>query len=180
MDLPLWPYGCGVLGALFVLSAWAKFRAPEEFRDIAAAYPLARWLPARVWASWVAPLEMALGTGLLSLQRGVVAPALIGSLVLLGVATWGVGWRLLRGERRFRCGCGSALDEESSAALVLLRNFVLCAVALLATIALGWEQGSAPSLLPVGLTSVGVLLGVALLRAAVKVWWWSRQWTVRG
>src|SRR4051812_24953590 len=108
----VWRYPCSFFGMYLLASAWAKFRSGEEFREIAAGYRLAPWLPARLWAPAVAPFEAMMAAGHLSLHRYLATSALFGTLAFLSVATWGVAGRRRRGEGRFRCGCGPDLGEE--------------------------------------------------------------------
>src|SRR3954469_6812402 len=115
----LWQCLCSFFGILLLSSAWAKFRSGKEFREIAADYRLARWLPARLWAPAVAPFEGLLAAGHLSLNRYLAACSLFGTLAFIGVATWGVAGRWRRGEGRFRCGCGPDLSEERDASTLL-------------------------------------------------------------
>ncbi len=169
--MPLWPCICGFLGALLLSSAWAKLQAPEEFRAIAAAYPFARWLPVRYWAPLVGPLEALLGGFLLVLHPFVAVAALAASLFFLGLATGGVAWRLSRGERRFRCGCGTNLEDEVSPVGVFLRNGLLFALAVVGIVsvvqAAAWPG---TPLMPVYLTGFGLLLCQLLTEAGLRAW----------
>lgn len=173
------PVSC-CLGLLLLLTAWSKYREPRKFLEIVQDYPWLRSTMPRRWV-WMVPwLEALLGVALLSLNPWLTTAALVGVLLWILLASIAVAARLVRGERRFRCGCGGNLDEEHSAAGVLQRNGLLSILVggVLAIGHPGWPVDTA--VLPVYLTAVGGVLGVGLAGAALRAWRNTGQWKVSG
>ncbi len=171
--------GCFV-GALLLSAAWAKVRDPGTFLEIVRTYPLPNWLP-RTTLAWSLPwLEGVLGLVLLLPVGWLTSVGLAGALTLVGLATAAVAMRWLRGEKRFRCGCGGDLSEDQSAIEVLLRNGALIALLAVALAGASETPGVLAPLLPVYLSAIGLLAGLKLASAALRAWRAIHVWKVSG
>jgi hypothetical protein len=165
------------LGMGLLAAAWAKVRDFDLFLELVRGYPLPGRLGPRAVAVGVPALEGVLGTALLSLHPLLSRVGAAGTLALLAAVSGAVGYRLLRGEKRFRCGCGGDLAADHSAAAVLLRNALLAAAAGLAVA--GPAAGPAGAL-PLWLTGAGLVLGAKGAAAALRARRFAREWTASG
>jgi hypothetical protein len=167
--------GC-FLATLLLGSAWTKFRNRDTFHDIVRSYPFARLVNARL-VVWLVPwMETALGLALFSLNRQLAEPALAGTLGFLALATAAVAGRWLRGEKRFRCGCGDDLRDEESVLGMLVRNGVLIAVAAGGLIGADKTSSQSVAVVPVVLSGVGLALGWKLIQAGQRAGRFAREW----
>jgi len=164
------------LGFLFLRSAWMKFKDPRAFETIFARYPLAGRLPSTRWAIAV-PLYETIVAAFLLVPAGLVPAGVSGALALVIAGSAGIGWRRLRGESHFACGCeGSAETDEETAGAMLLRNALLCG--LLASV-----LKVAPALRQQGFDYLGglaLLLAWDLLRSAMVTEGRVHAWKARG
>lgn len=120
--------------ALFLLSAWHKLTAPQQFRESVKNY---RILPGFL----ISPVSMALPV--LELLLGVawlaaIRPDLAAytSATLLALYALSMGVNLARGRIHIGCGCGvsTASAEQPLSISLLVRNIFLVLVALLTTV----------------------------------------------
>lgn len=116
------------LSVVFLIGAWQKLKAREEF---AAALENYRLLPAVTvsWMAWLLPLSEAMAGALLLFQATRVPAALL-ALVLLLLVTAAVAINLLRGYSEIDCGCGGFSGGVSGQAIswgLVMRNLVLIA-----------------------------------------------------
>lgn len=174
------PVFCKSVGLGFLVSAWAKLRDIESFRAICAGYPGAARFGLRTTSSLILSGEFAIGAALLAPHDGSSRFALAAALLWTAATTAAVAGRRLRGERKFRCGCGTDLSEESSALWLLVRN-VLIAAGLLAAAAGGDLRATAPlDSIPQTMAAVGLLLGIQLLKTAISTLRRVREWRTAG
>jgi len=163
-------------GLLFIVAGWHKLADRGSFRVTLLEYQVMpqAFVPA---ASWLIPgLELLLGLAWLA-GPGGAAP--LASAVLLGIYAAAIGINLRRGRVHFDCGCGfgSRSDNEQylSGGLVI-RNLVLVAVALIATLPTANRDLGAGDYLALvaSLLAGSLLFGAAnqLLanRAAINAW----------
>jgi hypothetical protein len=166
---------CEALGLSFLISAWTKAHDMEAFRLIAMGYPGVSRLGVRASASIIVLAETVIGTALIGAmwRTDIGATA---AILWIVTASGAIALRRMRGEKRFQCGCGSDLSEETSAALLLVRNTLLLA-GLAAVLAFTSDQPISSSELTADLlTAAAVLLSIHLLRAATRTWRRVREW----
>lgn len=154
--------------AVFAVAAYGKVTGRAATRDAVSAFGVpARWTRAVAWGLPVAEGLIAVGVAM----PGVCVPASIAGIILLGVFTVAVGWRLRLGERP-ACAC---FGEPSAAPIgfgTLVRNLVLLGVgigAAVGSVAYPWLPASGISgdrlLLVtacVGLAAIQVRQGMSL------------------
>jgi hypothetical protein len=119
-----------IIGTQFSLSALAKISDLSAFVTILGNYPLIRYLNYKTLAVIIIVFEIWLGFSLLSLQGEIIRFALIGAIIFIFLASLLSFIRLIKGEKKFRCGCGGSLDEEQSGVWLLIRNFFWLVVLL--------------------------------------------------
>tara|TARA_R100001039_G_C1852880_1_gene113905 strand:+ start:2004 stop:2549 length:546 start_codon:yes stop_codon:yes gene_type:complete len=118
--------------AVFLISGWQKISGASDFRKILAGYQLlpSHWLP--VASLGIAGSELVLGIALLTPQWSDTALIATASLLLLYMA---VMWRsLLAGRSDIDCGCSGAAGPSGINGLLLVRNALLAAAALVASV----------------------------------------------
>ena len=168
---------CCVVGALLLFSAGAKLRDWVTFREIVRGYRL----PGLAALAVAVPLlEVVLGLALLSLEPRLTAWGLGGALAFLGRASAAVARRRLRGEKRFRCGCGGDLSEEHPALALLARNGLLI---ILLAVALVFGENASPRVgerFPVYLTAGATAVGLKLLNALLRARRFRSEWKAFG
>ena len=159
------------LGALLLSSSATKFQHPRQFQEITREYP---W--GRLWARVALAVPVFEGLAALLLFSFQDPFCRIGKWATLGfllAATAGLAARRIRGERRFRCGCGPDPSHVQSASVLLVRNAALTAITAAALI-------SSPTRLETrapALQFYAVLAGCGLVLAARLV---AAAWTARG
>jgi|TARA_E500000305_G_C4029663_1_gene244246 uncharacterized membrane protein YphA (DoxX/SURF4 family) len=119
-----------LFSGIFLISAWQKFADPSGFRVVLKGYQILPdgWLGTAAIA--IASLELVLGTALLTPQWSEIALLGVAALLLLYLA---VMWRSLRaGRSDIDCGCSGAAGSSGINTLLLVRNLLLAAVALVA------------------------------------------------
>lgn len=169
------------IGVQLLLSAVTKLRDFSTFFTIFNTYNFPNMFKKRFFAFAVVTAEAFLGIALLSLHGKAVRYGLVGTALFLFLAGVLIGFRLQKGERKFRCGCGQSLDEEQNAMWLLIRNFFLLGVVLLG---LG-EAPATVSLLTVEalyifMAGIGLLVTAKLIHAGFTVIYSIRQWTASG
>ncbi len=113
-----------IIGTQFLLSAWAKVRDLPTFLAILANYPLIASLPKKTFAFLIIIFEICLGFSLISFQGELIRLAFFGAIIFIICANILAFIRLIKGEKKFRCGCGESLNEEQSSFWLLFKNFV--------------------------------------------------------
>lgn len=153
----------GALAWLFVASAWHKLRDLPGFRTALAGY---RLLPAPalgVAAAGLAALELAIG--LACLWPAAAPTACRAGALLLALYSLAIACNLARGRREIDCGCGGPGGRRPLGIGLVLRNGVLVALLLLASL-----RASPRALLALDAVTAAGLLGVlALLHAGWDV-----------
>lgn len=147
------------LGLLLVGAAWHKLASAHQFAAVLEDYQL---LP-RSLAPWFARglpwLEIMLGLGLIGgFASSIVVPA---TATLFGIYAIAIAINLGRGRVHISCGCGlggHAKEDQPLSWLLVLRNMVLIAAALLPLVPV---SGRPPGL------SDWLMLALALLAAGV-------------
>ena len=110
------------MGLFYIVFSFFKFLDLKGFPDSFRMYdPLAKALPAY---GWVYPfLELALG--LMFLMRFQIQTALIATVVILGITTFGVTKTLLD-KKSIRCAClGTALNLPMTVATFIENTIML-------------------------------------------------------
>jgi len=167
---------CGALGIYFLLSAWAKLRDLEAFRLILIGYPGAAMIGVRAASLLIVCGEAGIGALLIVPVQGGITYGIAAALVWTAAASAAVAVRRLRGERWFRCGCGTDLSEETSADFLMFRS-----VLLMAGLTAALARGGVPSVVSSGATqglliAADLVLGAYLMGAMVRTWRQLRQW----
>lgn len=117
----------GCLAAVLLHAAWPKLADRALFHQHLAAYGVPE--PLQLPLVWMLPLaEGSAALGLITASRSFAALGAAALLLSYGAA---MAWHLGRG-RRLDCGCGGAPILLSG--WLLLRNAVLVAIALLASL----------------------------------------------
>src|SRR5262245_56061435 len=160
-------------------SAWAKIREPGVFRQILRQYGASARFARR--GTRAVPLaELAVAACLLSLQASWIRVALFGACAFFVAASGLVVFRAMRGDTRFRCGCGGDLSQPHHAGWMLARNaalFGMCVTAML----LGLEaRYSLPDAVPAYLMSATLLATIKLSHAARMAHGAINEWTAAG
>jgi Methylamine utilisation protein MauE len=170
---------CAFTGAFLLSSAWSKLRRPESFRAIAAQYPFPRVMGERRLV-WMIPwIEFTLALAVLTTREPYTLWGVAGTCLFLITASAAVLGRVLRGERRFRCGCGGDLSQSHSAGWILLRNFTW--LLLLSRLLVGTIPAAAgESVVPSCFAGVGLLASLKLAEAAHSTWRAITEWKVSG
>jgi hypothetical protein len=122
-------------GLLFLLAAVHKFSTAQQFRVILEEYQVMPRVLAGPVARIVPLLEVLLSIGWIAGYRPKLIA--ISSAILLATYTFAIGLNLLRGRIHIGCGCGvggSADGDQQLSSGLLLRNTILIALALVATI----------------------------------------------
>ncbi|MFE3189718.1 MauE/DoxX family redox-associated membrane protein [Nocardia sp. NPDC059240] len=119
-----------IFAAMFAVAAYGKVVAQSATRDAVTAFgvPVGR---ARAVARALPIVEGLIAVGVV-LPR-VCAPAAAAGVILLGVFTGAVGWRLRQGERP-ACACFGEPSAAPIGVSTLIRNVALLAVGIAATI----------------------------------------------
>jgi len=171
---------CSAVAISFLISVWAKIREMEAFRLICAGYPGISIIGVRAAASLILLAEAAIGVALLIPYRQSLSSGIAASLVWIAAASSVIALRRLRGERKFRCGCGSDLSKETSAEWLLVRNAIVMAALATVLVLGGVKSVTAFEVISDLLTALGVVLGIYLLAAAARTWRQVREWQVLG
>lgn len=172
---------CIAVGTQFILSALTKIRNYSTFLTIFKAYPVLNNLKIDSLAYLVIVSELILGTLLLSLNKDFIRFGLLGSCLFISLANFLVVLRLNKGERRFKCGCGEALDEEQNAVWILTRNFALLLLLGFGFIAHISDVSIFPKdALHLYLSGWGLLAGAKLVTAIFQSIFYIKQWIVDG
>ena len=113
-------------------------------------------------AGWVIPAaETVLAGALLAPWAATHIWGCWGMTAFLMAASGAIYGRYRRGEEQFACGCSGNLEEESRAAGMLVRNALLLAATVFATV--GWRVAIKPAHYAIGLA---LLLAFDLMEAA--------------
>ncbi|WP_338581586.1 MauE/DoxX family redox-associated membrane protein [Pseudomonas sp. MAG733B] len=120
------------ISALLASAATHKVRAPARFAKQVADYQLLPAALVRTSARLIPLLELAIAFALLvPVSRGWAALSAASLLALYAAA---IGINLWRGRRDIDCGCAGPDQAQPLRPVLLLRNSVLVAVALLASV----------------------------------------------
>lgn len=113
------------MGLFYIVFSFFKLLDIKGFPESFRRYdPLAQWIPAY---AWIYPF-LEVGLGLMFLLRFQIGAALIITLVVLGMTTWGVS-RALLDRKRIRCAClGTALKLPMTEA-TFIENAIMLAMA---------------------------------------------------
>src|SRR5262249_19472807 len=166
------------LAVVFLSSAWSKFRDPATFVMIMESYRLPRGM--RISARGIPWLEALLGLALLSPNVRWTVTALGGALVFILVASGAVAIRLLRGEKRFRCGCGGDLTEEHNGVGIIVRNILLILLVILGLVGASSHWLPATPVLPIYLIGMSLALCWQLGEALLRAWRFTYEWKASG
>jgi len=121
------------ISVLLASAATHKLRAPARFAKQLADYQLLPDALVRPGARLIPLLELAIAFALLvPLSRGWAALSAASLIALYAAA---IGINLWRGRRDIDCGCAGPDQAQPLRPLLLLRNSVLVALALLASVA---------------------------------------------
>ena len=124
---------------MFLGSGWHKFQTMAQFKQVLAEYQLLPGALVAPIAVLLVPIETLLATAWLSglWTDRFTLPAALMSGLLLAIYGTAVGINLARGRVYISCGCGipgaNDTDQPLSAG-ILVRNAVLCLLALLAAL----------------------------------------------
>ena len=131
---PIFINACALaISALLASAATHKVRAPGRFARQLADYQLLPAALVRPSARLIPLLELAIAFALLvPVSRGWAALAAASLLALYAAA---IGINLWRGRRDIDCGCAGPDQAQPLRPVLLLRNSVLVALALLASVA---------------------------------------------
>ena len=113
------------LAVEFGFSAYAKFKNRETFGSVLHEYGMRSRRLRRATTFIVPATEGALCVLLLTLQHPWTDVGAWGALGFLIVVTAALAVRAVRGDKRFRCGCGGDLDQTHDAGALILRNAAL-------------------------------------------------------
>jgi uncharacterized membrane protein len=154
---------------LFALAACHKFAALDYYRQLVARYVgMAGVRVAWVWLLGVLEISIALSI-LLSLQRSV---GLAGAAVVLLAYAALMAGQLLRGTADFPCGCAGPNSALGVSWVLVVRNAVCAALALLAMHpAGGFVPGWVGTTLSLLLTAFAVLVYQAIDYAVSNAQW---------
>lgn len=172
---------CIAIGTYLFLSAVEKSRNFSTFAEIFKSYRIPLLAKSRKVVIGIVLIEFVLALSLLSFNDKMVWVGLCGTLIFISLATIGIAARLLKGEKRFRCGCGKDLAEESSAVWLMLRNLILLAVlsfclSCATAASLQWSDET----LFIYLSGLGCLSIVQLGDAALKAINHIKKWKALG
>lgn len=121
------------IAALLASAATHKLRAPARFAKQLADYQLLPDALVRFGARVMPLLELAIAFALLvPVSRSWAALSAAGLIALYAAA---IGINLWRGRRDIDCGCAGPDQAQPLRPILLLRNSVLIALALLASVA---------------------------------------------
>lgn len=121
------------IAVLLASAATHKVRAPARFRKQLADYQLLPEALVRPSARLIPMLELAIAFALLvPVSRPCAA---LGAAGLLAMYAAAIGINLWRGRRDIDCGCAGPDQAQPLRPVLLLRNSVLVALALLASVA---------------------------------------------
>jgi hypothetical protein len=121
------------ISVLLASAATHKLRAPARFAKQLADYQLLPGALVRPGARLIPLLELAIAFALLvPLSRGWAALSAASLIALYAAA---IGINLWRGRRDIDCGCAGPDQAQPLRPILLLRNSVLVALALLARVA---------------------------------------------
>jgi hypothetical protein len=121
------------ISVLLASAATHKLRAPARFAKQLADYQLLPDALVRPGARLIPLLELAIAFALLvPLSRGWAALSAASLIALYAAA---IGINLWRGRRDIDCGCAGPDQAQPLRPILLLRNSVLVALALLASVA---------------------------------------------
>ena len=131
---PIFINACALaISALLASAATHKVRAPGRFAKQLADYQLLPAALVRPSARLIPLLELAIAFALLvPVSRGWAALSAASLLALYAAA---IGINLWRGRRDIDCGCAGPDQAQPLRPVLLLRNSVLVALALLASVA---------------------------------------------
>jgi hypothetical protein len=156
--IPVLQTGAGfALAALMIVAGVSKLRAPDAARAAVATYELLPAALARRLALPLAAAETFAGLAL-ALPASRAAGAAV-ALALLLLYTAAVASMLARGKAGRDCGCGGIVDGVPVGAGLLLRNLLLCALALAC---LAWQAGPPSGTQWLAAAGVGALLWTLL------------------
>lgn len=159
----------GALSLILLGAAIHKFTEPNQFLSALSAYRLVPVPLLNAVARTIPIAEVALGV--LILLPATRSVALAAVALLLAAYGAGVGVNLLRGRSYIDCGCGG--DAQQLSRSLVIRNGVLCAIALVLMGAnvertLNWLDGVALVLGVLALFAT-YLLANELLRQASRM-----------
>jgi hypothetical protein len=165
------------VGVTLLLGASIKARDMEAFRLASGGYPGAARFGVAAVSNLFVGSEFVSGALIVAPDPYCSRVGLACGILLTFVATMAVALRWRRGERRFRCGCGTDLNADSSAHILLARNvlFILTLSAAAATTNDGpsdvWELSQQY------LTAIGIVVSVHLLASARLTRTRIMEWT---
>lgn len=168
-----------VMAVAQLAGVWTKIRNIEAFRLICAGYPGATTLGVVNLATVAIAGELVFSTMILLPDPTVSRVGLAGCVFGVSAATAAIALRRWRGEKYFRCGCGTDLDTESSASWLIGRNILLLAMLATALVALdAFVPAGLGDNLALLLAVTGVVACVYLLAAAKLTWARIREWSM--
>jgi Methylamine utilisation protein MauE len=169
------------IGSQLLLSALAKLRHFHTFVSIFKTYSFPIIFKNNLTAGLVIIFEILLGISLLSLNVSILRFGVLGLIFFIISANILILIRLLKGEKKIRCGCGEFLDEEHNVFWLLIRNFALIIILLfcLSEPSLGNRLISQKSLF-VYLAGIGLLSVIKLAGAVFKAIFAIKQWKLVG
>ena len=148
------------VAVILASAATHKLRAPARFRDQVKAYQLLPKVLLKPFARLLPLLEVALAFALLvPASRSLAA---LGAALLLAAYAGAIGLNLWRGRRDIDCGCTGPDQSQPIRPQLLLRNAVLVALALVATLTPGArELGAFDGFVVIAAAAVALLIYAA-------------------
>jgi len=117
------------LAWLFAQAAIHKFRAPDDYRRLVAAY-LGKSSISRFTIGLIAAVELTVAALLLlPMSREV---GLVGSTLMLLAYSGLMGLQLARGRLDLQCGCAGPASTTNITPSLVFRNFICVSLALIA------------------------------------------------
>ena len=170
-----------ILGFTFLFSAWAKCKDLQLFQKILATYSNSNLFQSKIFSISIIVYEVLVAFLLLINQPLLTKIGLFLAIIFIICANLLLVIRLLRGDYKFRCGCGSSLEKEQNVIWSILKNFLVIILGIITlnyftlNISIFSLEFNLIILLSLGLISIPQLLKAIWNNLIIL-----RQWKVSG
>lgn len=162
------------IGLFLLHSAWVKFRSLNDFAEILRDYSF------KINPIFIIIFEAILGVLLISFYSAFVVFGLLGTIIFIGLATSIFLLRIIRGEKKFRCGCGRDLSQTHDARWLIVRNLIILSCLIWALSGFKSQTFVALEVFLLYLVSSAVVLSLNFIGAFWRAGRAIREWKAFG
>lgn len=172
---------CIFIGTQFILSALGKTKDLKTFKSILNSYKVPKLISSKKAIQAIIAFEFVLGLFFLSLFQTLSLIAVVGAILFILMTVVLILNRWMNGEKKFRCGCGDNLEQESNALFLIFRNLIYLGllIGVLANLHL-INNFLTKDLLFIYLTGFGLVAVLRICKAIYNALNYIKEWKMVG